>query len=106
MSPASPHEVGQKEVNALNRNVTIVVIILIIVLMAGYLVWLRGKYLTPNSDTQTTEQASISPTVQPTPTQTVVASPTASASATIKPSAKASPTKAPLKTASPSAKLK
>jgi hypothetical protein len=31
-------------VNIINRNVSIVVVILVLVVIAGYLVWLRSKY--------------------------------------------------------------
>ncbi len=43
----------------MNRNVTIVVIILVLVVISGYLVWLRSKYqpiVTPQIDTETIEQ--------------------------------------------------
>jgi cytoskeletal protein RodZ len=33
----------------LNRNITIVIIILILVVIAGYLVWLRSRYMQPIS---------------------------------------------------------
>lgn len=64
----------------MSRNVTILVIILIILLIAGYLLWLRGRF-----------QASL---VQPTPASTVEVTATsiptvtiASPSATVTPSA-------------------
>ncbi|MDP3973960.1 MAG: hypothetical protein Q8P92_03950 [Candidatus Daviesbacteria bacterium] len=33
----------------MNRNITIVIIILILVVIAGYLVWLRSRYMQPVS---------------------------------------------------------
>lgn len=101
--------------NKLNRNITIVVIILIIVLLAGYLVWLRGRYLTPeNSATQTVENVTPAPTIvatiQPTASASASAtpkvSPTASSSATVKATVKPLATKIPAETASPSALVK
>ncbi|MBU1031825.1 hypothetical protein KKE03_02810 [Patescibacteria group bacterium] len=54
----------------MNRNVSIVVVILVLVVIAGYLVWLRSK-VSPAISPQAEEQ--VIPTVQP----TEVASPSA-----------------------------
>lgn len=54
----------------MNRNVTIVVIILVLVVIAGYLIWLRSKY---------------QPTVSPQVKTEEVMSPTPSASASAQP---------------------
>jgi cytoskeletal protein RodZ len=81
----------------MSRNVTIVVIILIIVLLASYLVWLRARYNTASVQTPSpaiTETASPSATLTP--------SPTATASAAGKQATKSGS----LKSASPSAKLR
>lgn len=59
--------------NALNRNVTIVVIILILVVIAGYLVWLRSRYQPPVSPIP--EQPTASPVASPTTTATPSATP-------------------------------
>lgn len=66
----------------MNRNVTILIIILTIVLLSFYLVWLRGKF-------QVRELPSPSPTVQisPLPEVTLTPIPTASASPSAKPAA-------------------
>lgn len=47
----------------MNRNVSIVVVILVLVVIAGYLVWLRSKY-------QPTVSPQIQEVVQPTPAAT------------------------------------
>lgn len=49
---------------SINRNVSIVVIILVLVVIAGYLVWIRSKYQPPVSP-ETVEQVSVTPTDQP-----------------------------------------
>lgn len=56
----------------MNRNVTIVVIILVLVVIAGYLIWLRSKFQPPVTP-QVQEQVQVTPTPQP----TVEASPSA-----------------------------
>lgn len=56
----------------MNRNVTIVVIILVLVVIAGYLVWLRSKFQAPVTP-QAKEQ--VQATVTPEPT--ILASPSA-----------------------------
>lgn len=56
----------------MNRNVTIVIIILALVVVAGYLVWLRSKVQEPISP-QVTEEVEVAPS--PTPEET--ASPSA-----------------------------
>lgn len=60
----------------MNKNVLIVTIILILVVVVGYLVWVRSKFqqtITPESNTTEVVLPSIAP---------VLASPAASASAT------------------------
>lgn len=54
----------------MNRNVSIIVVILVLVVIAGYLVWLRSK-VTPVVSPRVEQQ------VQVTPTPTEVASPSA-----------------------------
>lgn len=56
----------------MNRNITIVVIILILVVIAGYLVWLRSNYQTQVTPEVRVEEvvpevASPSATLSPTP---------------------------------------
>lgn len=57
----------------MNRNVSIVVIILVLVVIAGYLVWIRSKYqppVVPKTEDQVqvvepTQSASASPSATP-----------------------------------------
>lgn len=58
----------------MHRNVTVVVIILVLVVIAGYLVWLRSKFQQPSFPTAIEEQ------VTPMPSSTVSASPSATPS--------------------------
>jgi len=58
----------------MNRNISIVVVLLVLVVIAGYLIWLRSKFQ-PVTTPRVTEQ------VQVTPTATPVVVPTASPSA-------------------------
>ena len=51
----------------MNRNVSIVVIILVLVVIAGYLVWLRNKYQPPVSPKSDVSQDMV---VSPTPEAT------------------------------------
>ncbi|KKR82816.1 MAG: hypothetical protein UU29_C0009G0087 [Candidatus Daviesbacteria bacterium GW2011_GWA2_40_9] len=75
----------------MHRNVTILIIILTVILIAGYLVWLRGRFqATTVVPTPTPIPTVLTPTFTPTPT--VEASPSVSPSATISPKAKRSPT--------------
>jgi len=79
----------------MSRNVTILIVILVIVLIAGYLVWLRNKFMGPAAASPIPQVTMIAtPTLEPSPSQ--IASPSATASA----SGKASPT-AKAKTATP-----
>ena len=48
----------------MNRNVSIVVIILVLVVIAGYLVWIRSRYQSSVSP-QVNEEVQAIPTVQP-----------------------------------------
>lgn len=48
----------------INRNVSIVVVILVLVVIAGYLVWIRSRYQPPVSP-QLEEQVQITPTAAP-----------------------------------------
>lgn len=57
----------------MNRNVTIVVVILVLVVIAGYLIWLRSKVQAP-----TLPQASPEVTMQPSPSPAQSATPSAS----------------------------
>lgn len=44
----------------MNRNVTILIIVLILLLLAGYLLWLRGRFMSANQ------------AAAPTPTPTII----------------------------------
>lgn len=48
----------------MNRNVSIVVIILVLVVIAGYLVWIRSRYQSSVSP-QVNKEVQATPTVQP-----------------------------------------
>jgi hypothetical protein len=78
----------------LNRNVSILIIILVILLLAGYLLVLRSRMQT-NEASQTAPVVEETITETPVPTTGVVA---ASPSATATPSGKLSPTAKPTKT--------
>lgn len=56
----------------MNRNVTIVIIILVLVVIAGYLVWIRSKYQPPVSpksqETVQTAEPSVPASASPTAT--------------------------------------
>ena len=65
----------------MSRNITILVIILVILLIAGYLIWLRGRFQAP----ETAAVAVPTPTVAVSPT--IVASPSAAISPSSSPSA-------------------
>jgi cytoskeletal protein RodZ len=80
----------------MSRNVTIVVIILIVVLVAAWLVYLRNRFIETNMEASPSPVATVAATESPTST------PTASPSAT----PKSATTSGQLKTASPSAKAK
>lgn len=56
----------------MNRNVSIVVVLLVLVVIAGYLVWLRSK-VAPLESPKLEEQVQVIPTATP----TAVASPSA-----------------------------
>ena len=57
----------------MNRNVSIVVVLLVLVVIAGYLIWLRSK-VAPVVSPKTAEQVQVTPTAS----ATAVASPSAS----------------------------
>lgn len=57
----------------MNRNVTIVVVILVLVVIAGYLIWLRSKVQAPASPAASPEV-----TMQPSPSPEQSATPSAS----------------------------
>lgn len=59
----------------MNRNVAIVTTILVLVVIAGYFVWLRSKYQAPVSPAPAQEEVQATPTSIPLPTS---ASPSAS----------------------------
>lgn len=61
----------------MSRNVTIVVIILILVVIAGYLVWLRGQYQPPQAPSVQVQEPIPSPKVSPSPEATKSATPAA-----------------------------
>ncbi len=58
----------------MNRNVSIIVVILVLVVIAGYLVWIRSKYQPPVSP-QTSPITTVIPTTSPEPSATPLASP-------------------------------
>ncbi len=49
----------------MNRNISIVVVILVLVVIAGYLVWIRSKYQPPVSP-KMEEQVTVTPSPAPT----------------------------------------
>lgn len=65
----------------MSRNVTILIIILVVILIAGYLIWLRNKFTT------TSQVATVTPTPEVTVMPTSVIPTLASPSATATPSA-------------------
>lgn len=78
----------------MSRNVTILVIMLIIILIAGYLLWLRGRFQVSQVSENPAPTVEITPTFTPVPT---VASPSAAASPSgtkLSPTTKISPTSA------------
>lgn len=77
----------------MNRNVTIVVIILVLVAIAGYLVWLRSRYQAPISpQTEIEETITPAPSITPEETATPAATPNKEATGSVKEkSATASP---------------
>lgn len=56
----------------MNRNVSIIVVILVLVVIAGYLVWIRSKYQPPVSPRAGEEQLTTTPS--PTPIQSASSS--------------------------------
>lgn len=58
----------------MNRNITIVVIILVLVVIAGYLIWLRSKVQAPVSP-RVEEEVQVTPTPSPIVSATPSASP-------------------------------
>jgi len=67
----------------INRNVAIVIVILVLVVIAGYLVWLRSK-VEPSATPQP-EAVQVTPTPTVTPTASPSATPGASATGSAKP---------------------
>ncbi len=78
----------------MNRNISIVVVLLVLVVIAGYLIWIRSKISQP-----VTPQATPEVTVVPTSTPEVSASPSAT------PGVKAATGSAKQKVSTPSGKL-
>lgn len=68
----------------MNRNISIVVVLLVLVVIAGYLIWLRSK-VTPVASPKSETQVQVTPTVQPTLTASPSATPTKEATASVKP---------------------
>lgn len=60
----------------MNRNVAIVVVLLVLVVIAGYLVWIRSRYESPVSP-KVEEEIQVTPTVSPVPSASVSATPKA-----------------------------
>ncbi len=79
----------------LNRNVTILIVILMILLIAGYLLWLRSRFQKTDEDLEITPSPAMGISITPQPTFGVMG---ASPSATATPSSKASPTAKPIRT--------
>lgn len=67
----------------INRNISIVVVLLVLVVIAGYLVWLRNR-VQPTVTPQIEEQVVITPTVVPTMAASPSASPGKEATGSIK----------------------
>ena len=59
----------------MNRNVAIVTAILVLVVIAGYLVWLRSRYQAPVSPQPVQEEVQATPTSTPLTTASPSASP-------------------------------
>lgn len=68
----------------MTRNVTIVVIILVLVVIAGYLVWLRGRFQPPVTPQLEESQVEVTPVPSATPEVSATPSATAAPSATPK----------------------
>lgn len=62
----------------MSRNVTILIVVLVLVLLAGYLVWVRQRFQAPTSSPAPTPET----TVTPSPTPEVTVSPTPTGTAT------------------------
>lgn len=74
----------------MSRNVSILIIILVIVVVAGYLVWLRGRFQAPKEEITPTPAQQV---IEPSPSVTqAVATPSATTSPTTTPSSKRSAT--------------
>lgn len=58
----------------MNKNVSIIIAILVLVVIAGYLVWLRSK-VAPAVSPRSEEQVQVTPVVQPTATASPSATP-------------------------------
>ncbi len=63
----------------MNRNVSIIVVILVLVVIAGYLVWIRSRYQSPVS---TIQEEQVIVTASPVPTASSSATPGAKKEAT------------------------
>lgn len=72
----------------MSRNVSILIIILVVVLIAGYLVWLRSRFQAPKEEIVPTQQVV---ELSPSPTQQIV-SPSPTTSPTTTPSVRRSAT--------------
>ncbi len=51
----------------MNRNVTIVVVILVLVVIAGYMIWIRSKYQAPMTPKSQEEVQIVEPSPSPSP---------------------------------------
>jgi hypothetical protein len=87
----------------MNRNIVIVITILILAIIAGYLVWLRSR-LAPefNSEIQRVDEITQSPLPNVTP-EALATPAAASPSAAVSASPRVSPRATPARSASPSA---
>ncbi len=56
----------------MNRNITIVVVILVLVVIAGYLIWIRSKYQPPVSPKTEEQVQEVQPPASASPSATPV----------------------------------
>lgn len=85
----------------MNRNVTILIIILTVVLLSFYLVWLRGKFQVTQTLVSPSPKYQVLPSPSPSPTVSPTVSPTPIATASAIPT---KPTATP-KTSTPAGKV-
>lgn len=59
---------GGGEVLIMNRNVSIVVVLLVLVVIVGYLIWIRSKVASDVVSPKAVEEVAVTPTAVPTAT--------------------------------------